>query len=78
MPQLLVRNVDESLIERQKHGAQKHGISVTEELRQDEHRQIMREALLRPPNGKLSLIEFLYSEVGEVLPELELDLARCL
>lgn len=71
MAQLLVRDIEESLVRKLKHRAVTHGISAEEE-----HRRILREVLLRPDDGKPSLIEFLVSPDGEVSPEVELDLSR--
>lgn len=70
MPQLLVRGVDESLVRKLKRRASTHGVSAEEE-----HRQILKEALLKPANEKPSLIEFLLS-CDPVHPGVELDLHR--
>ena len=71
MAQLLVRDLDSSLVNRLKRRAADHGVSAEEE-----HRRILKEVLMRPPQQKPSLIEFLLSEEGEVLPEVELDVER--
>jgi plasmid stability protein len=71
MPQLLVRDLDSSLVNRLKRRAADHGVSAEEE-----HRRILKEVLLRPPQQKPSLIEFLISDEGEVMPEVELALER--
>ncbi len=71
MKQLLVRGLDERLVERLKRRARAHGVSAEEE-----HRRILREVLLRQPVEKKSLIEYLVSGPGEVYPETELELER--
>ena len=71
MAQLLVRDLDESLVRKLKHRAVEHGVSAEEE-----HRRILKEVLLRPEEKKPTLIEFLMSSEGEVWPEIELDLRR--
>jgi plasmid stability protein len=71
MAQLLVRDLDESLVIKLKRRAREHGISTEEE-----HRRILREALLKPDPRKASLIEFLLSEEAAIEPEVELDLSR--
>ena len=71
MPQLLVRNLDSALVNRLKRRAADHGVSAEEE-----HRLILKEVLLRPPQQKPSLIEYLLSDEGEVSPEVELNLER--
>jgi plasmid stability protein len=47
MSQLIVRNIEESLVRELKKRAGEHGISMEEE-----HRQILREALAREVGGK--------------------------
>ncbi len=71
MPQLLVRDLDSSLVNKLKRRAADHGVSAEEE-----HRRILKEVLSRPDSQKPSLIEFLLSEKNAVLPEVELDLER--
>lgn len=71
MPQLLVRNVNESLVRKLKRRAIQHGVSAEEE-----HRRILNEALSRPRGRKRTLMEFLLSDDGAVLPEVELDVSR--
>jgi plasmid stability protein len=70
MAQLLVRNLDTTLIDRLKKRASEEGVSAEEA-----HRQILREALL-PTREKPSLVEFLLSS-DRVLPaDVDLDLSR--
>ena len=71
MAQLLVRDLDAKLVERLKKQAKFHGVSAEEE-----HRRILKEALLREQGRKLTLIEYLLSDVGSVDSEEELDLER--
>jgi|LakMenEpi03Aug12_release.lakeMendotaPanAssembly.Ray.scaffolds.fasta_scaffold309370_2 plasmid stability protein len=71
MSQLLVRDLEKTLVAKLKRRAAAQGISA-EEL----HRRILREALSRPARDKPSLIEFLISPEGEVAPGVELDLTR--
>lgn len=71
MAQLLVRSIDDSLVQKLKRRASAHGLSVEEE-----HRRILKEVLNRPAEEKPSLMGFLLSEEGQVLPEVELDLRR--
>jgi plasmid stability protein len=71
MCQLLVRDIEKSLVATLKKKAAANGISA-EEL----HRRILREALSRPDDVTPSLIEFLTSSDGEAAPEVELDLER--
>lgn len=47
MPQLIVRNIEESLVRRLKKRAGEHGISMEEE-----HRRILRDALAGEASGK--------------------------
>ena len=62
MPQLIVRNLEETVVRRLKKRAGEHGVSMEEE-----HRRILREALA--PDGKkaISFKEFLVSmpDVGD-------------
>jgi antitoxin FitA len=62
MPQLLVRNVEEKIVKKLKEQAGKHGVSMEEE-----HRRVLREALLGSPGKRASFKEFLLSmpDVGE-------------
>jgi plasmid stability protein len=64
MRQLLVRQVEEKVVRKLKQQAGQHGVSMEEE-----HRRILREALLRPSNKKRSFKEFLLAmpDVGEDL-----------
>lgn len=71
MAQLLVRNIEDSIVRKLKRRARALGHSAEEE-----HRRILREALANPPPGQLSLPLFLLSAQGSVLPEVELDLHR--
>ena len=71
MAQLLVRDLEESLVDKLKRRAPSHGVSAEEE-----HRRILRDVLSRPLAGKVSLIEFLLSSEGEAASEVELDLSR--
>jgi antitoxin FitA len=54
MPQLLVRNIDEKLVRELKARAGRHGVSAEEE-----HRQILQEALSKPEGKKPSFKEYL-------------------
>ncbi len=62
MPQLLVRQVEEKLVRKLKQQAGLHGVSMEEE-----HRRVLREALLGPSKKKPSFKEYLLSmpNVGE-------------
>ena len=62
MPQLLVRQVEEKLVRKLKQQAGQHGVSMEEE-----HRRVLREALLGPSKNKRSFKEFLLAmpNVGE-------------
>jgi antitoxin FitA len=71
MAQLLVRNVRDDLVRKLKKRAREHGVSAEEE-----HRRILAESLSRPGMDKPSLAEFLLSDEGSVLPDLELDFSR--
>ncbi|MCU0779587.1 MAG: hypothetical protein MUF04_00640 [Akkermansiaceae bacterium] len=70
MPQLLVRNVDEFVISKLRRGAVLHGVSAEEE-----HRRILREALLQPDERQPTLMDFLVADEG-VATEVELDIDR--
>jgi plasmid stability protein len=54
MPQLLVRQVEEKLVRKLKQQAGQHGVSMEEE-----HRRILREALLGPSKKRSSFKEYL-------------------
>lgn len=71
MSQLLVRKVDREIVHKLKERARAHGVSAEEE-----HRRILREVLEREEPCKPTLMEFLLSPSGQVLPEVELDLKR--
>ena len=62
MPQLLVRQVEEKLVRKLKEQAGQHGVSMEEE-----HRRILRGALLGPSKKRRSFKEFLLAmpNVGE-------------
>lgn len=62
MPQLLVRNVEEKVVRKLKQQAGNRGVSMEEE-----HRRILREALLGPSRRKCTFKDFLLSmpDVGE-------------
>ena len=62
MAQLLVRQIEEKVVRKLKERAGQHGVSMEEE-----HRQILREALLGKPAKKESFKDFLLSmpDVGE-------------
>ena len=54
MPQLIVRKVEEKIVKKLKEQAGVHGVSMEEE-----HRRILRDALLKPPKSRLPLKEYL-------------------
>jgi len=54
MPQLIVRQIEERVVKRLKARAGRHGVSMEEE-----HRCILREALLRKAATRLSFKEYL-------------------
>jgi antitoxin FitA len=54
MPQLIVRRIEEKLVKKLKEQAGQHGVSMEEE-----HRRILREALLRRSRPKPSFKEYL-------------------
>jgi plasmid stability protein len=56
MPQLLVRQIEDKVVRKLKEQAGRHGVSMEEE-----HRRILREALLGKPDRKPSFKEFLMS-----------------
>jgi plasmid stability protein len=69
--QLLVRDLDASLVRKLKLRAAAHGVSAEEE-----HRRILKEALFRPEAARPSLVEFLISQEGECAPGCELEISR--
>jgi antitoxin FitA len=71
MPQLLVRNVEESVVLKLKRRAAAHGVSVEEE-----HRRVLKEALSRPSRSKPSLMAFLLSDAGTASPRASLKISR--
>ena len=71
MAQVLVRNVEDSLVRKLKLRAQARGVSAEEE-----HRRILRQTLSRPTAKKDTLIGFLLSAEGAVAPDVHLDLSR--
>ena len=70
MTQLLVRNLEPTVIKRLKKRARLHGVAVEEE-----HRRILREVCLAPAH-KVSLIDFLRNPDNAASPAVELDLDR--
>ena len=62
MPQLIVRQIEEKVVRKLKQQAGAHGVSMEEE-----HRRILREALVGPSKKKRSFKEFLLAmpNVGE-------------
>ena len=56
MPQLIIRDIEEKVVRRLKERAGAHGISMEEE-----HRRILREALIPKAKGRASFKEFLLS-----------------
>ena len=62
MPQLIVRQIEEKVVRKLKQRAGQHGISMEEE-----HRRILREALLGSTSKKRSFKDYLLSipNVGE-------------
>jgi plasmid stability protein len=70
MTQLLVRNLEPTVIKRLKERARLHGVAVEEE-----HRRILREVCLAPIQ-KLSLINFLRNPENAASPILELNIER--
>lgn len=71
MPQLVVRKIDPTTVHKLKERARAHGVSAEEE-----HRRILRDVLEREEPLKPTLMEFLLSPSGQVLPDVELDLTR--
>jgi plasmid stability protein len=70
MTQLLVRNLEPTVIKRLKERARLHGVAVEEE-----HRRILREVCLAPIQ-KVSLIDFLRNPENTASPTVELNLER--
>ena len=70
MTQLLVRNLEPTVIKRLKESARLHGVAVEEE-----HRRILREFCLAPVQ-KVSLIDFLRNPENAASPTVELNLER--
>jgi hypothetical protein len=70
MAQLLVRNLEPTILKRLKERARLHGVPVEEE-----HRRILREVCLQPLH-KVSLIEFLRNPENAASPTVELNLER--
>ena len=62
MPQLIVRQIEEKIVRKLKQRAGMHGVSMEEE-----HRRILREALLGQPDKRLSFKDSLLSfpDVGQ-------------
>ncbi len=69
MKQLLVRNIDESLVRKLKVRAAENGVSAEEQ-----HRRILAEALNRPQSVKEPLATYLVQH--PVCPEVEIPLER--
>ncbi len=69
MPQLLVRDIPQNLVQKLKRRAAQHGVSAEEE-----HRRILRDALATNRGEDPTLIEFLLD--SEVSPKVDLPLAR--
>ena len=72
MTQLLVRNLEQTIIKRLKERARLHGVAVEEE-----HRRILREVCLAPVQ-KVSVIDFLRNPENAASPTVELGLERSL
>jgi plasmid stability protein len=70
MKQLLVRNLEPTVIKRLKERARLHGVAVEEE-----RRRILREVCFAPIQ-KVSLINFLRNPENAASPSVELDLER--
>ncbi|MEI7909507.1 MAG: hypothetical protein WCK77_07705 [Verrucomicrobiota bacterium] len=70
MAQLLVRNADAFVVSNLRRRAGLHGVSAEEE-----HRRILREALLRADAPRPTLIGFLLSDAG-VAADIELEIDR--
>ena len=72
MTQLLVRNLEPTVIKRLKERARLHGVAVEEE-----NRRILREVCLAPVQ-EVSLIDFLRNPDNAASPTVELNLERSL
>lgn len=59
MAQLIVRNIEERFVRKLKERAGRHGVSMEEE-----HRRILREALLKPAGPKKSFHDVLQTIPG--------------
>lgn len=70
MPDLLVRNVDESLVQALKERAGAHGRSA-----EAEHREILAQALARPRRRSLAEVLASMPDVGEDADFARLDMA---
>ena len=70
MTQLLVRNLEPTIIKRLKERARIHGVAVEEE-----HRRILREVCLAPIQ-KVSLIDFLRNPENAAAPTADLNIER--
>jgi plasmid stability protein len=71
MSQLLVRNLDASIVRKLKRRAEVHGVSAEEE-----HRRILHAALDRAAPKKPTLAAFLLSDAGVAAADVELDISR--
>lgn len=71
MGQLLVRDLNATIIKRLKEQAKLHGVSAEEE-----HRRILSEALLKERKRKPTLMEHLLAEEFAVESDAELELDR--
>jgi len=74
MPQLIVRQIEEKVVKKLKQQAGTHGVSMEEE-----HRRILREALLGNPTKRASFKDYLLQmpDIGpDQLFERERDLGR--
>jgi plasmid stability protein len=60
MAQLIVRNIEEAVVEALKREAAKHGRSA-----EAEHREILRQSLLKPPRRSLKSHLLSMPDVGE-------------
>ncbi|MGB1130979.1 MAG: FitA-like ribbon-helix-helix domain-containing protein [Haloferula sp.] len=69
MAQLIVRKLEDELVQKLRSRAARHGVSAEEE-----HRRILRSELNRPLETKPSLLGFLLSE--EVAADVDLPLER--
>ncbi|MHA7878147.1 MAG: FitA-like ribbon-helix-helix domain-containing protein [Saccharospirillum sp.] len=60
MANLIVRNIDDKLVQALKARAGQHGVSA-----EAEHRKILEEVLLRPPKRSLAEVLLAIPEVGQ-------------